>query len=418
MKINNIIKKRSFLWSTLLCILVTNYSRAQTPVERHGQLKVSGNRILDKNNNPVVLRGMSLFWSQWIGKYYNFNTVKWLRDDWCSNVIRASMAVDQGGYATRPSEKEKIIAVVDAAIELGIYVIIDFHIHDAPLYQSHSKTFFDEMSLKYKDNPNVLYEIWNEPLNVSWPDVIKPYSENIIEVIRANDPDNIIICGTRNWSQRVDEAAIDPIQRPNIAYTLHFYAATHRQTYRNYITTAMNRGIAVFVTEYGTCAADGNGDIDETETKTWWDFMERNFISYCNWSVADKVETSAVLKPRASVNGGWSTNELTLSGNLVRNHLRSLCSLTFPGGGTVNGIDESLESTNRRFIPNPFESSTTLISNSEFKYSVSDLYGVIHLSGHGKGSLSLGENMYPGIYFVKIIEQNKETILKIRKGLF
>ena len=417
MKINSISKKRSFLWATLFCILIANYSRAETAVERHGQLKVSGSRILDKNNNPVVLRGMSLFWSQWIGKYYNYNTVKWLHDDWCSNVVRASMAVDHGGYATNPTEKDKVIAVFDAAIELGIYVIIDFHVHDAPLYQPQARSFFDEMSRKYKDHPNVLYEIWNEPLNVSWTNVIKPYCENITEVIRANDPDNIIICGTRNWSQRVDEAALDPIQRPNIAYSLHFYAATHRQTYRNYATTAMNRGVAVFVTEYGTCAADGNGDIDEIETKNWWDFMERNFISYCNWSIADKVETSAVLQPGASINGGWNTNELTPSGNFVRNHLRSLCSSTLPGG-TVTRLDESLEFNNRKFSPNPFEFSTTLIINSDFKYSVSDLYGVIHLSGNGNGSLSLGDNLYPGVYFVKIIEDNKETIFKIRKGIF
>ncbi len=87
---------------------------AQTPVEKFGKLKVVGNKIVDQQGNPVQLRGMSLFWSQWIGKYYNYETVKWLRDDWNCSVVRAAMAVDNGGYATNPeAEKYKVIAVVD-----------------------------------------------------------------------------------------------------------------------------------------------------------------------------------------------------------------------------------------------------------------------------------------------------------------
>jgi endoglucanase len=62
---------------------------AQTPVERHGQLQVQGNRIVEQREEPVVLRGMSLFWSQWQPEYYNASALRWLRDDWNISVIRA-----------------------------------------------------------------------------------------------------------------------------------------------------------------------------------------------------------------------------------------------------------------------------------------------------------------------------------------
>ena len=51
----------------------------------------------------------------------------------------------------------------------------------------------------------MLYEPFNEPLNVSWANVLKPYHEAVIDTIRQSDPDDIVIVGTRNWSQEVDE---------------------------------------------------------------------------------------------------------------------------------------------------------------------------------------------------------------------
>ena len=279
----------------------------QNPVAQYGQLSVKGNRIVDKNMEPVQLRGMSFFWSQWIGKHYNQQAVKWLKDDWRCTVVRAALAVDSDGYLKNPeTEKQKIIAVVDAAIAQNLYVIIDWHDHEAEKHTEQAKAFFSEMAQRYGDKPNVIYEIYNEPLQVSWSGLIKPYSETVIKAIREHDPDNLVICGTPNWSQRVDEAANDPINLPNIAYTLHYYAATHKQELRDIATKALNKGIALMVTEFGTTEASGDGILDQAETKTWWRFLDENKISWCNWSVADKAEKSAALKPGANAFGNWT----------------------------------------------------------------------------------------------------------------
>ncbi|MBQ4796798.1 cellulase family glycosylhydrolase, partial [Pectobacterium versatile] len=108
-----------------------------------------------------------------------------------------------------------------------MYVIIDWHSHSAENNRSEAIRFFQDMARKYGNKPNVIYEIYNEPLQVSWSNTIKPYAEAVISAIRAIDPDNLIIVGTPSWSQNVDEASRDPINGKNIAYTLHFYAGTH-----------------------------------------------------------------------------------------------------------------------------------------------------------------------------------------------
>ena len=267
---------------------------------------------------------MSLFWSQWIGKYYNRDVVNWLRDDWRCTIVRAAMAVEHGGYLENPErEKQKVTAVVDAAIAAGIYVLIDWHDHNAHQHTKEAQEFFADMARRYGKYPNVIYEPFNEPLqNHSWSRDIKPYHEAVIRSIRPHDPNNLIVCGSRAWSQRVDEVSQDPLKFDNIAYTLHFYATTHKQWLRDTAQTALNNGIALMVTEFGTTEASGDGRIDYEETRKWWEFWKANHISWCNWSVADKAEASAALRPGASERGGWAAAALTASGLFVREEIR------------------------------------------------------------------------------------------------
>ncbi len=331
-------------------------------VDLYGQLKVEGNKVLAENGQAASLRGMSLFWSQWIGKYYTCDCIKWLRDDWKCTVVRAAMAVESGGYLTNPAaEEKKVRTVIDACIDLGIYVIIDWHDHNAHLHQKEAAAFFNKMAADYGDLPNVIYEIYNEPLQISWANLVKPYSEALVNEIRAIDPDNLILIGTPAWSQDVHLAAADPVKGSNLAYTLHYYAATHRQWLRDRAKAAMNAGIALFVSEFGTCESNGSGVLDYSETAKWFDFLEANQVSWCNWSVADKVETSAALKPNASPSGKWAETDLTDSGKLVRAkivelNLPVLTSIGPAAGAAVREPDCRLTHN----YPNPFNPGTTI----------------------------------------------------------
>lgn len=305
-------------------VMASDDNGVKSVVDLYGQLKIEGNKIVDQNGNPVALRGMSLFWSQWIGKYYNYDCIKWLCDDWKCTIVRAAMGVEHGGYLSNPvTEMTKVRTVIEACIDLGIYVIIDWHDHNAHNHTAQAKSFFKQMAILYGDRPNIIYEIYNEPEQVSWGNEIKPYAEEVIKEIRAIDPANLIVVGTPTWSQDVDVAAKDPLDYSNLAYALHFYAATHKQWLRDKAVVAMNKGLALFVSEWGASEASGTGTLDYNETEKWCNFMNENNLSWCNWSVADKNETSAALKSGASATGGWSNSYLTDSGKLVRGKIIS-----------------------------------------------------------------------------------------------
>lgn len=312
----------------LACIAaVLGSPAAAAPVSRvvaeHGHLHVQGNRVVDAYGWPLTLRGMSLFWSQWKPAFYNPRAIRWIASDWHATAVRAAVAAANGGYVTDPAAQTRHAEqAIDAAIGAGIYVVVDWHAHD-PM-PDEAIRFFKTIAQRYRGVPNLIYETWNEPLpKYGWSAVIKPYHLRVIAAIRAEDPGAFVVAGTRSWDQDVDEAAADPLALPDIAYALHFYAATHKQAIRNKAEAALAHGAALFVTEYGTTAANGDAPIDAAETRIWWDWCEAHGISYLNWSLSDKPEASAALKPGAAPKGGWTANQLTASGTLVRNQLRA-----------------------------------------------------------------------------------------------
>ncbi len=288
-------------------------------------ITTAGNKVLF-DGKPGSIAGVSLFWSN-TGegeKFYTADVVSQLKNGWGASLVRAAMAVEDnfsaGGYLTnRDYNVSRVTTVVDAAIANNMYAIIDWHSHEAEKHEAAAIEFFETMAAKYRDHDNVIYEVYNEPIEAQWSTDIKPYALKVIEAIRKIDPDNLIIVGTRSWSQRVDEAASDPITGyDNIAYTLHFYAADpfHQQQLREFATTAMREGIPLFVTEWGTVNANGDGNFDEEKTDVWLQFLYDNDISHANWSLTDKNEGASIL---TSGNGsGWSDNNLTESGRYIK----------------------------------------------------------------------------------------------------
>ena len=336
-------KKNIFLILTILFIataltvsckvddrLLSVDEKGRTVVERFGQLKVEGAKLLAQDGRQIQLRGMSSHGLQWAGKFANENVMRWLRDDWNIQIWRSALYLREGGYISQRSLKFILEESVDAAIKLGIYVIIDWHIlqdRNPNMYKDEALVFFAEMAQKYGSYPNVLYEICNEPngFDVTWSGSIKPYAQEVIAEIRKYDPDNIIIVGTPFWSQRVDTAATDPIQSPNIMYTLHFYAGTHGQDFMDKTRFAVEMGLPVFVTECGTTQASGGGGVYEKEFLNWLVFLNEYGISWVNWSVSNKGEDSGILAYNADRNaqGGWTENDLSPSGRFIRKILRN-----------------------------------------------------------------------------------------------
>ncbi|WP_417940068.1 glycoside hydrolase family 5 protein [Flavobacterium sp. RS13.1] len=302
-------------------LLMFSISNAQF-VKKHGFLSVQGTQLTDQNNQPIVLRGMSFGWHSMWPRFYNEKAVSWLKKDFNCNVVRAAMGIELGehSYSKDPQfSKEKIEAVIKGAIQSDIYVIVDWHSHNVNLKEA--KEFFAAISKKYAKYPNILYEIFNEPDYETWPEV-KSYAEEIIRVIRQNDPDNIILVGCPHWDQDVDLPAADPIRGyGNLMYTMHFYAATHGKELRDRTDQAIKSGLPVFISESAGMEASGDGPLNMKSWQEYIEWMETRKLSWVTWSVSDKDETCSVLQKRAKSEGNWKDKDLKESGIKIRDFL-------------------------------------------------------------------------------------------------
>jgi endoglucanase len=235
---------------------------------------------------------------------------------------------DSYGYCSG-GDKEEILALLDegvsAATELGMYVIVDWHILNDNNPNTHiddAKEFFATVSKKYSKNENVIYEICNEPNgSTTWSDV-KKYAETVIPVIRENDEDAIIIVGTPNWSQNVDEVAEDPITGyDNIMYAVHFYAATHKEDLRNKVVSAEEAGIPIFISEFSLCDASGSGSIDYDSSDAWFELIDKYNLSYASWSLCNKDETASLIKSSCTDTKNFTDSDLTETGVYVKSKI-------------------------------------------------------------------------------------------------
>ncbi|KAH7703145.1 beta-1,4-endoglucanase, partial [Aphelenchoides avenae] len=341
-----------------------------------GQLSVNGNKLVGENGQTVRLRGMSMWGTNKYNRdrFYNIDTVRALKCNWRTNVVRA--VIDPGTNGTGrddPSEPPKAECsncgggyiwhtrqqfrqpegnvdlqiferVVKAAIEVGIYVILDWHgIYTPTFWQPSARQFFTYVANKYKVFPHVLYETFNEPASKegvahvdAWAKEIKPYHEMIIPVIRQFDKKNVIILGTPEYSGQPQVVVSNPISiDSNIAYTWHFYMAKPRQPFdgtgrQAAVRSVLDSNRLVFVTEYGTTDGSGRTNYNPEAMKQWWAFMDEVGLSYTNWAVNDAswdgtgapypTGTSAFTTPTNGSEVGLDSH-LTPSGKLVKEHI-------------------------------------------------------------------------------------------------
>ena len=409
------------------------------PIDDIGALSVQGTQVVGANGQPAQLRGMSFFWNiaEEARDYWNASVVNWLAEDWHANLVRAAMAVednwgdDKVGYAYNPSKNQAMVeTVVDAAIAKGIYVIIDWHSHwtnDRSAKENGkdrwelAKDFFTAMATKYSQYPNVIYEIYNEPGTDDWGQ-IKSYAEYIIPIIRAIDPDNLILVGTPKYSGDLSSVISNPLSSnysSNVAYVFHFYASEdwHLNNYLPTAKQAMNT-LPLFISECGLTPASGNGAINYSMVNTFWDWLDQSKLSWAAWSIVNKDETSAALQKSASASGNWSESDLRESGTWFRNKLRELNPEWTPisgGGGEIPpaALSRPVASTSSFLFAN---NTVSVNLKGQSKVELLDLQGrtVRTLwNGNVSGSVSLSISTQPGIYLVRIQGQGVTETHKV-----
>lgn len=296
---------------------------ADSPVAVHGPLHVEGTLLKDQAGNPVQLKGASSMWLNWeTGAYSGSKAgLAYARDHWKLSVIRAAMGIDSANaYLTGGHERmlSKVETIIKNAISTGVYVLVDWHTEKAVEQEAEASEFFAGLARKYGAHPNLIWELYNEPRGYEW-ERIRQYHEAVVDAIRAEDPDNVIVMGTPNWSQDVDTASLDPV-RPatgatNLMYALHFYTCTHQQRHRDKGTTAIANGLPIFVTEFGATPANGgtkdSPHICRDDANLWFEWMAANNVSGVAWKLDQCGDTSCIFTGKAPLDGPWSDDVLT-----------------------------------------------------------------------------------------------------------
>lgn len=293
--------------------------QAATPVEKWGRLSVKGTNIVNAKGKKVQLKGVSTHGIAWFPQYVNKSCFKSFQKMGANTIRIAFYSDPDAGYSK--DLYSKVEEGIQYATELGMYVIIDWHILSDGNPKTHQKqalSFFQYFAKKYGGQKNILYEICNEPNgNVTWEKQIRPYANKVIKKIRKYDKKNIIIVGTPTWSQDVDVVAKNPLKQKNIVYTLHFYAATHTDGLRDKVKAAYKAGLPMLVTEFNITDASGNGGINKSSGKKWMKLLNQYKIGYVAWNVSNKNETSALIKSSCKKTGGFKKDNLSKTGKWI-----------------------------------------------------------------------------------------------------
>jgi len=296
-------------------------------------LHVEGTSLVDANGVRVMMRGISIGWHNLWPRFYNSEAVVRLHDDWGCSLFRAAVGADDlgemlngttdhPGYISDPEGAlQKLFAVVDGAVSCGAYIIVDWHSH--VLHLEEATEFFTAVANRYKGCPNVIYELFNEPVGDSWED-LKAYAESLIGTITSiSDTHPLILMGCPRWDQAIELPAADPITcYDNVMYTVHFYAGTHKQWLRDASDAAMAAGLPIFISECAAMTASGDGPLDMESWNEWADWAKVRGISTVLWSFSDKDESCSMLTPEASSEGPWPEEVIKPWGRITRDYLK------------------------------------------------------------------------------------------------
>ena len=326
-----------------------------TPYQQNGKLSVNGRDLVNQNGEKFQLYGLSTHGLQWFSKVVNKDTLTAIRNNFGNNIFRFALYTDEDGYcdgseAVKKRMLETLEKGIEIATDLGLYVIVDWHMVGAenvldknPLtYLEEAKEFFSYISNKYKDQDNILYEIMNEPNgSTTWADC-KKYANEVIPCIRKNT-DAIILVGNPKWTADLNSVMKDPLTGyKNIMYTYHFYAADHSNT--SQVVKAYDSGFPVFISEFGFMESSGDGAISPTNGNKWKQVLDSRNISYVAWNISNSKGSASIFKYNTSNLSDVSDSNLKEWGVYLKNWYSSK-SQSSSNDNSNNNNDNSYDQT-------------------------------------------------------------------------
>ncbi len=188
-------------------------------------LHVSGNRLINASGQTVWLKGVntpSLEWSK-SGENISQANYSYISSTWKANVVRVPINQDWAlGDSTYLSKLDQIVGYTKNA---GLYMIVDLHWisgKQQPMPNNNSITMWTKLASRWKGESHILYDVYNEPFDVTWSQW-KPWAEKLIDAVRAGDSDAVCIVGGPDWSYDLSGFGANPVNRSNIMLSVHDY---------------------------------------------------------------------------------------------------------------------------------------------------------------------------------------------------
>jgi endoglucanase len=331
-------------------------------------VRVQGDHFIDADSEPLQLRGVNVSglefvavqgWSPanpWATVAPNYTAIK----TWKSNTVRLPLneaswlgytCVDAAGASRNPDPGHNYKATVEQTVAnataAGLYVILDLHwtapANFCPLAQNpmadttHSIDFWTSIADTFKGQPNVMFELFNEPYfywltggETAWGvlmqggtmteyvtgdgnEYTKKYTwavagmQQMLNAVRATGATNVVLIAGVTWaqdlSQWVAHAPKDPLKQ--IAAVWHAYpdsgtvgsadAAIPKlgTVAYSYTQSVLTAGYPVFITEYGDHSAPGVVGAPFVSKMLPW--ADEHGVSYTGWAWDPWGDTDNVL---------------------------------------------------------------------------------------------------------------------------
>ncbi len=235
------------------------------------ELLVEGNRILDANGKQIIFKGLMPADPARLHNLNRFNKRFFEKMKKAgANIIRIPIHpenwVNDKDYLWRYLDP-----IVDWVGELDMYVIIDWHYignistgkgENMPDIDVHPKeltsAFWKRVAAYFIDVPHVLFEIFNEPADITPTEWLKNANE-IVKIIRNQGAEQLIIVGGTDYGKNISWVANNQVEDKNIIYASHIYPAHLKSSWSYYFGDTSSK-YPVLITEWGF--------IDENREKT------------------------------------------------------------------------------------------------------------------------------------------------------
>ncbi len=201
-------------------------------------LHVEGVHVVRSDGSPVLLRGVNAASLEWTSDGENghiLETVRRAVGDWHANIVRVPLSQDRwfgqgkeqddGGSAYR----ELVGKVVKTINGAGAYALMDLHWSDEGIWgnaigqhlmpDKNSLTFWRDFARLYRNQSGVLFDLYNEPHDVSWEvwqhggqvtergqrgGPSRTYQaigmQQMLDTVRSSGANNLVVAGGLDWA--------------------------------------------------------------------------------------------------------------------------------------------------------------------------------------------------------------------------